>query len=254
MTDRRTILQMMGGIPLAGLLADPVLAAAIADGLEPVSITTSKTGKKVNGVIAMPERLPAPVIVLVHEWWGLNDQIKTVAAEFARLGYVALAVDLMDGQVATTPDKARAQMGAVKADEANDTMASWINWVQSRDDTTGKLGTVGWCFGGGWSLNGSLVAPVDATVIYYGRLTDDAARLGALKGPVLGHFATEDGWIDKAMVGGFTKAMDAAGKSHTTHWYEANHAFANPTSARYDEADAKLAWERTTKFFEENLT
>jgi len=254
MTDRRSVLQMMGSIPLAGLLADPVLAAVIAGGLEPVRLKTSKLGKPVSGVLAMPEKLPAPAIVLIHEWWGLNDQIKTVAAEFARLGYIALAVDLMDGQVATTADQARAQMGAVNAAEAQDTMASWIAWLRARDDGTGKIGTVGWCFGGGWSLNASLAAPVEATVIYYGRLTDDSARLKALKGPVLGHFATRDGWINPPMVDGFTGAMAMAGKQLTTHWYEADHAFANPTSARYDEADAKLAWDRTTAFFSANLT
>jgi carboxymethylenebutenolidase len=90
-------------------------------------------------------------------------------------------------------------------------------------------------------------------VIYYGRLGNDAQALSALKGPVLGHFATQDQWINKSMVGGFEKAMDQAGKTYTSHWYDANHAFANPTSPRYDEPDAKLAWQRTTAFFEKNL-
>ncbi|MCH7942263.1 MAG: dienelactone hydrolase family protein, partial [Proteobacteria bacterium] len=87
----------------------------------------------------------------------------------------------------------------------------------------------------------------------YGRLVDDEARLAALKGPVLGHYASRDQWINAAMVEGFEKAMTAAGKAFTSHWYEADHAFANPTSALYDEADAALAWSRTLAFFAGNL-
>jgi carboxymethylenebutenolidase len=116
-----------------------------------------------------------------------------------------------------------------------------------------KLGTVGWCFGGGWSLNTGIAEPVDATVVYYGRVTKTAAELGHLKGPVLGHFAAMDKWINRDMVSGFEAELNKAGKTYTSHWYEADHAFANPTSARYDEADAKLAWQRTTAFFDAAL-
>jgi carboxymethylenebutenolidase len=112
---------------------------------------------------------------------------------------------------------------------------------------------VGWCFGGGWSLNASLARAVDATVIYYGRLVQDKARLAALSGPVLGHYASRDKWINHDMVSGFEAAMTAANRPYASHWYEADHAFANPTSARYDEADAALAWSRTLAFFAENL-
>ena len=125
--------------------------------------------------------------------------------------------------------------------------------IIQRDHMDQRLGTVGWCFGGGWSLNASLTRPVEATVIYYGRLVDDEARLAALKGPVLGHYASRDQWINAAMVKGFEKAMTAAGKAFTSHWYEADHAFANPTSAIYDEADAALAWSRTLAFLAANL-
>ena len=88
-----------------------------------------------------------------------------------------------------------------------------------------SIGTVGWCFGGGWSLNASIAAPVDATVIYYGRVTRPEQDLARLRGPVLGHFATQDKWINKKMVGAFEAAMKGAGKSIASHWYQANHAF-----------------------------
>ena len=126
-------------------------------------------------------------------------------------------------------------------------------WLKSHDLYAGKLGTVGWCFGGGWSLNASLAEPADATVVYYGRVGGPAERLRRLKGPVLGHYATNDQWINNQMVSAFEAAMDEAGKSYTSHWYEANHAFANPSSGRYDRADAQLAWKRTLEFFGANL-
>ena len=159
----------------------------------------------------------------------------------------------MGGSVATTPDEARALTGAVVAEEAADTLAGWIEWLRVHDASNRKIGTVGWCFGGGWSLGASIAAPVEATVIYYGRVTAKAGELARLKGPVLGHFASRDKFIGKPMVSAWEAEMDKAGKSYRTHWYDADHAFANPTSARYDEADAKLAWDRTLKFFDENL-
>lgn len=257
MLARRDILKgvasaPLAGLPLAAVLADPDLARAAAAGLHDYTINTP-LGGRVSGALAMPKSVPAPTVVLIHEWWGLNDQIKAVAAEFAQLGYLALAVDLMDGKVATTPDQARAQMQAVDPVAATDTMDGWIEWLGVHDASTHKIGTVGWCFGGGWSLNASIAAPVDATVVYYGRVTRKADDLKKLKGPVLGHFGTQDGFINEPMVSAWEKEMDKAGKPYTTHWYDANHAFANPSSARYDEADAKLAWERTLKFLGENL-
>ncbi len=254
---RRRVLTGLAAAPLAGfslaaVLADPELARGAAQGLEDVSLTT-QGGKRVSAALAVPAEAPAPAVLLVHEWWGLNDQIKAVAAELARAGYLALAVDLYDGKVAETGDGARSLMQAVDGGEATDTLASWIAWLRGHAKANGKIGTIGWCFGGGWSLNASIAAPVDATVVYYGRVNRSAADLKALKGPVLGHFATRDKWIDGKMVGGFEKAMAEAGKSATSHWYEAEHAFANPTGARYDKEDARLAWRRTIAFFEANL-
>ncbi len=125
--------------------------------------------------------------------------------------------------------------------------------MRARGEVTGKVGTVGWCFGGGWSLNTALARPVDATVAYYGRVNKSAADLASLDGPVLGHFATRDNWINADMVGGFEAAMDDAGKIYTNHWYEADHAFANPTQPRYDAEDAALSWDRTLAFLAANL-
>ena len=250
--DRRAFLAGAISLPLATVLAFPDLAQAQAATLEDVSFDAN--GVTVSGVIARPATTPAPAVILIHEWWGLNDQIKAVAAEFAAMGYIAFAIDLY-GTVATTPEEAKALTGAVKAEVASAQLSAAADWLRGMEGATGKVGTIGWCFGGGWSLAASIVTPIDATVIYYGRVDTPAEKLTALKGPVIGHFGTLDKSINAEMVGGFEKAMSEAGKadSLTVYWYEANHAFANPTGARYDAEDAALAWGRTTAFFEANL-
>ncbi len=250
---RRDLLIGLAGLPLAAVLADKRLARAAAASLETVTITTAG-GRQVTAALGVPAALPAPAVMLIHEWWGLNDQIKSVASALADTGYLALAIDLYDGQVTDDPQTARGLVGAVDGAAATDTCASWVGWLRDHENGSGKVGTVGWCFGGGWSLNASLAAPVDATVIYYGNVKKGRERLAALAGPVLGHFATRDNWINQEMVDGFEAELAAAGKSAENHWYEADHGFANPTSARYDEEDAALSWQRTLAFFEAHLT
>jgi len=255
-TDRRAFLAGMGALPLAAVLADPALAQAAAAKLEPVSIQTAVANRTVSGFIAKPAQLPAPAVILFHEWWGLNDQIKSVAAELAAQGYIAVAVNLFDKPPATTPEEAKALVAGLDNEAATDAVASWVYWARDLTEGTRKVATIGWCFGGAWSLNASIAAPVDATVIYYGNVTRTVSQLENLEGPVLGHFGTKDQSIDKAMVEGFETNMAAAGKGSalTVYWYDADHAFANPTGARYDAEDAALAWTRTMDFFESNLT
>lgn len=253
--SRRVVVRgLTAGVPLAAILADPVLARAAAAGLETVTVTT-KGGRQASGALALPAKTPAPAILLFHEWWGLNDQIKTMAAEFAKIGYVALACDLYGGKTAKDGDRESAQklMQGLDAAAGTDMAASWVGWLRSHAKANGKVATCGWCLGGAWSLNASIAAPVDATVIYYGRVNKTADELKSLKGPVLGHFATKDQFINKPMVEGFEAAMRAAGKTFANHWYEADHAFANPTGARYDQGAAKLSWERTQAFLKKTV-
>ena len=121
-------------------------------------------------------------------------------------------------------------------------------------EVNGKVATLGFCFGGGWSLNASLAHPVDATVIYYGLCNQSAGELNTLKGPVLGQFAGLDQWINPKMVDGFEAALKQDGIKAEIHRYaDANHAFANPTGQNYEQADARLAWDRTVQFLRANL-
>ena len=175
--SRRTFVRGMAATaPLALVLSDPRLAAAVAAGLETVTITTAD-GRKVTGALALPTKTPAPAVLLIHEWWGLNDQIKTMAAEFAKIGYVALALDMYDGKIAKDGDRETASnyRKAVKEAEGTATVKAWAQWLKKHKSATGKVGTVGWCFGGGWSLNASIAEPVDATVVYFRAATPQAA-------------------------------------------------------------------------------
>ncbi len=252
MSDRRLFLKSFSSLPLSVVLANPRISRAISAGLETVTQKLSD-GRTVSGALAVPEGQATGGILLVHEWWGLNHQIKSVASKFANRGYTALAVDLYHGDVADTRDHARSLMQSVDSKVATETLKIWVKWLRENARAGGKLATIGWCFGGGWSLNASLAAPVDATIVYYGRVNKTTDELSALKGPVLGHFATQDKWINKQMVSGFESAMDAAGKSYASYWYDAQHAFANPTSARYDAGDVALAWQRTLDFLKRQL-
>ena len=129
--NRRTLVKgMAAGMPLAAVLADPALARAAAGTLDTVNLT-SEGGRPVQAALALPASTPAPAIVLIHEWWGLNDQIKSVAAELARVGYVGLAVDLYNAEATTSPDRARMLMEILDPAAATDTVVSWIHWLKA---------------------------------------------------------------------------------------------------------------------------
>jgi carboxymethylenebutenolidase len=236
---------------LAAVLADLALSAASAASLETLILETAK-GAPAKAYLAKPAK-PGPAVILIHEWWGLNDQIKAVAADLASQGYMALAVDLYDGKLTADPTQAGAWMESLDAERARAMLRGWIAALRRHPLGNGKVGTLGWCMGGSWSLLASLAAPVDATVIYYGQVDRPAAELRQLSGPVMGHFARRDQWITQPSVEGFAAAMRAAGKALTLHWYEADHAFANPTGQNFQRAEAQTAWQRTLDFFKAHL-
>lgn len=252
---RRSLLAGLTGLPLAAILADPVLAQSAAQATRSQTITTAG-GREVTAAVIRPDDSSKrhPVVLLVHEWWGLNDQIKAMAVELARQGFIAVAVDLFDGRVVTSADEARALVEKVRSEEAADTLAAWAAWARNHPDGNRRLGVVGWCFGGGWALKAATIAPIDATVVYYGRVNLSPDQLGHLKGPVLGHFARRDTFITGEVVGAFERAMKQAGKPYSLFWYDAGHAFANPTGDNYRQADAQLAWKRTLEFLTKELT
>jgi carboxymethylenebutenolidase len=214
-------------------------------------------GRKVSGYLAYPADHPTglPGLIVIHEWWGLNDNVETMARMLARSGYSALAVDLYGGKVAEAPDAARALMEGVKQAGADSNLEQAYAYLESERKAP-RIGVIGWCFGGGWSLQTALLLPdkIDATVIYYGRLVSDRDRLAALKMPILAFFGAEDQSIPVADVHAFESTLKDLGKDVEVHVYDgAGHAFANPSGTRYQPEAAKDAWERTQAFFAKHL-
>lgn len=216
-------------------------------------------GNPVTGYLARPANLEgsAPGILVIHEWWGLNDNIRSMAEELAGEGYIALAVDLYAGETAENAEGARALMESVMKDSASaqENLRQAYAYLESEQQAP-QIGTIGWCFGGGWSLQTALLFPeqVDAAVIYYGRLVTDPDELGKLQMPILGIFGSEDEGIPVESVQEFEQALNELGKDASIHIYEgADHAFANPSGERYEPEAAADAWEKTLAFFEEHL-
>ena len=216
--------------------------------------TTTAGGRKVSAYMALPAQRPAPAIITIHAFEGLTDEFKSFAPSFAEQGFVGLAIDLYDGRVGQSMEESFQIMQNLDAEAATDTAASWVHWLRGHKETTDQVGTVGWCFGGRWSLNTSLAAPVDATVIYYGGVEKTDEELKALKGPVLGHFGREDKIVPMDQVNQFEAQLSSLDHPGTIHWYEANHAFANLHGGdAYNKDLAALADKRTLDFLKAQL-
>lgn len=212
-------------------------------------------GKAVHGYLSVPahDRDPLPGIIVIHEWWGLNDNIRSMADQLAGEGYAALAVDLYGGQTAKTPDDAMQLMSGVfkDPDAAKDNIKQAYAYLHDREHAP-RIGVIGWCFGGGWSLQTALLFPdqINAAVMYYGKPVDDVKALSTLRMPLMGFFGEQDRGIIVQDVQAFQQALKQAGVNAEIHEYpDAGHAFANPSGDRYRPAAAADAWKRTQAFF-----
>jgi carboxymethylenebutenolidase len=210
-----------------------------------------------RGYLARPAEEPRAGLIVIHEWWGLNDNIREMSNRLAAEGYLALAVDLYDGDVATDAEQARELMTAAMADpDSVDTqLRAAFRWLRE-EGGVGQVGSIGWCFGGALSLRTAMLLPeeLDAAVIYYGRPETDAARLAPLMMPILGIFGGQDRGIPVESVLEFEAALEALGKTAEIVIYEdAEHAFANPSGTRYEPEAAADAWRRTLEFLDEHL-
>lgn len=193
------------------------------------------------------------VVFMIHEWWGLNDYIKQEAEKLqSELGNVnVIALDLYDGKMATTPEDAGKLMGAVKAERA----MSIINGALAYSGKDAKIYTIGWCFGGGWSLQASLLAGNQAAgcVMYYGQPEKDKAKLSGLNTDVLFIAATQDQWINKEVVSTFETDMKAVGKKVKVVNFEADHAFANPSNPKFNKEFAADAHKQVVAFLKGHI-
>jgi carboxymethylenebutenolidase len=223
---------------------------------EPDSVTLrTPSGRDVKACLSVPDADPAPAVILIHSSFGLNDFYRSLPPAFSKEGFVALAVDLFDGE--TTNDLSQASKLAARAngdpDLATETLVAWIDWLKADPRTTKKVAVIGWSFGADWALILSSVAELDATVLYYGGASLLRIDPNGLKAPILGHFAERDTEPYPVQVRHFAAEMKKAGKSLDVRWYAADHSFANPTNPRYDKVAAEASWQATLKFLHANL-
>ena len=194
-----------------------------------------------------------PGIVVIQEWWGLNDWVKQEADRFAKQGYVALAVDLYRGKIATTQDLAHELSRGLPEDRGIADLKAGVGYLVNRSDVNAeKIGVIGWCMGGGFSLGLSLADPrIAATVINYSHLVTNPKTIATIHAPILGNFGGNDQGITPADVKAFEAAATMAGKSIDAKIYDgAGHAFMNPNNTGgYVPAAADDAWKRIDAFF-----
>lgn len=225
---------------------------------------TSKTvsyksgDETVQAVLNTPDgKGPFPALVVIHEWWGLNDWVKEQGAKLADQGYVTLAIDLYRGKVATTPEEAHEIMRGVPEDRAARDLKAAVAFLQSQPNVRkDRLGSIGWCMGGGYALDVALQEPtLKATVINYGHLATDNDALKKINASILGLFGGQDRGITPKDVQTFATQMKNDGKNiQVTIYPDAGHAFENPNNkGGYREKDAADAWQRTVKFLHANL-
>ena len=209
-----------------------------------------------NGYLAKPVTDGVyPGVIMIHEWWGLNDNIRQMAEKLASHGYVVFAVDLYDGQVGTTADEARQLRTSFEQSQWTENMNTAVSYLEENHSPS-SLGSIGWCFGGGQSLNLALNNEnMDATVIYYGQLVTDTEELSQINWPVMGIFAELDNGIPPETVNQFETTLNKVGvKNDITIYPGVNHAFANPSGDRYAPEESKDAWQKTLTFFEDSLS
>jgi carboxymethylenebutenolidase len=233
--------------PAAAVISDPKMAyAEVGD-------------QNVYGYWSAPADAfePLPAIIMIHEWWGLNDNVRAMADRLAAEGYMVLAIDLYGGETADTAEDARALMLNVVEDPelARENVRGAYEFLSAIGAP--RIGSLGWCFGGGWSFNTALLYPddLDASVIFYGQVTDDEEKLRPVNVPILGLFAADDTGIKVDTVVAFRESLERLRKDFEVHIYPGvGHAFANPTGRHYNAEAAEDAWLKTVEFLSRHLS
>ncbi len=200
---------------------------------------------------------PLPAVIMIHEWWGLTDEMRARADRLASQGYIVLAVDLFGGQTASDPTAARKLMLSVVEDpeSANENIRGAFEFVS---ETAGapRVGAIGWRFGGTWALNTALLYPddLDAAVVYYAQVTSDEDELRPVNTPILGLFAGDDVSIKPDQVEALKSALEALRKDYDIQVYPgARQRFASESANTYDATAANDAWNRTLDFLGRHL-
>lgn len=241
------------------LLAFLILSLSLNSfAVEGKSVSYKSGDETVNGLLYAPSgKGPFPGLILIHEYWGLNDWVKEQASKLADQGYVVLAIDLYRGKVADTPDVAHELMRGLPPDRAvRDLKAAYEFLAAQPNVKKDRIGSIGWCMGGGYALDVAIAEPdLAATVINYGHLATDPGEMKKIQAPILGLFGGQDRGITPDDVKKFQQAMEQLGKKIEVKIYaDAGHAFENPNNKQgYRPDDTADAWQRTVVFLEANL-
>jgi carboxymethylenebutenolidase len=240
---------------LLSLILALSLSALAAEGK---SVSYKSGDETVSGMLYSPAgKGPFPALIVIHEWWGLNDWVKEQAAKLADQGYAALAIDLYRGKVADTPEMAHELMRGVPEDRAIRDLKAAFDFLASQPNVRkDRIGSIGWCMGGGYSLEAAIAEPhLAATVINYGHLATEPADLEKIHAPILGSFGGQDRGITPDDVKKFQQAMEKLGKKIEVKIYpDAGHAFENPNNKQgYRADDTADAWQRTVAFLAATL-
>ena len=220
------------------------------------SMSYDAAGTPISGTLArLKSKGKRPAVIVIHENRGLNPHIQDVARRIALEGFLSFAVDMLSplGGTPADEDKARDMIGTLNADETARRIAAAVPFLERHAESTGKVGAVGFCWGGGMVNRVAVLAPdLKAGIAYYGA-QPPAEQVKSIHAPLLLHYAGLDQRIN-AGIPAYEAALKAAGKHFAVHVYpNVNHAFNNDTSNRYDKAAADLAWNRTIAFFKGNL-
>jgi len=239
-------------------LATALLVATTVFAADSKSVSYKSGDETVQGIVYTPAgKGPFPALIVIHEWWGLNDWVKDQASKLADQGYVALAIDLYRGKVATTPDMAHEIMRGVPEDRAKRDLHAAFEFLAAQPSVKkDRIGAIGWCMGGGYSLDIALQEPsLAADVINYGHLATDSDALKKINAPILGLFGAQDHGIPPEDVRKFEQQLKQFGKKIEIKIYDdAGHAFENPNNKDgYRAADAEDAWKRTIEFLATTL-
>jgi carboxymethylenebutenolidase len=214
-------------------------------------------GSTAKGYLAEPEG-EGPGVVVLQEWWGVDDHIRDVVDRFAADGFVALAPDLFHGETTEEPDEAQQKMMAMNMDEAVKEMRGAVQFVAQHEKTNGGVGVVGFCLGGGLAAHASAASPdIGATVIFYYVMPHGKPDFSKINGPVLGHFGTGDDFISVADAKALEEEIRSAGNDVEFEFYEgAGHAFFadHDRLGTHDPEHARNAWQRTIDFFKRHLS
>ena len=242
--------------------------STVTANLQPIeNKTVTYFGENTTGYLVYPnqnqsgEKAKLPAVIMIHENKGLNDYIKESANLLAKNGYVVLAVDLFNGEVVTNNQERSGELtGAImeKPYIAIQNMKASVNYLKSLDNVNpSKIASLGWCFGGQQSLQlaiNSKEDPLAATIIYYGRLTNDTQAISNITSPVLGIFGGKDQSISVDSVMQFQKALNDTGIINEIYVYpNVGHAFANPSNDNYAPTETADAWKKTLDFLKRNL-